>query len=202
MFLKSEFNIVANLSSLVGFLAGVLVLLMMSSMFMPVQASDAGITTEITTTEADAAVTSTSEDKQRTFSFPRWPQSRQINRERIPLAPPGPYMSSALNVYSFKDSSFDSPRGRYAGRTESSRTESTDVFMDKYSPDVPWPSQAKSPARWRPDDGYRFIEPPAVSKPYQATPSKSSSNNNNGYKRRPVMTWPGNESVRRNPVTK
>ncbi len=189
MFYKKEFNIFTNLNYLVGFLAGFLVLLMMP---MPAQASDA----EVTANEAEAAVTSASEDKQRAFSFPRWPQSRQINRERIPLPPPGPYMSSALSDFTFKDSTFDRDWDGYA-----SRTDSPDIPMDKFSPDIPWPSQAKSPARWRPDSGYRFIEPPTEKKPYQAMPSKSSSNNYYGYKRRPVMSWPGNESVRYNPVT-
>ena len=201
MFFNSGLDIVKK--------AGLLVFLLMQSMLVQAQVSDNAVTTAsdtaantatsdaaVTTVEttvesqaAEAAETSASEDQRGKFSFPRWPENRSsVSRERIPLAPPGPYMSSALSDYSFKESSFDDIRSRRASRMDSS-----DMSMERFSPDIPWPSHAESPARWQPENGYRYVEPHVKSKPYQMP-------NNYGYKRTPVMSWPDSGYGRNMPV--
>lgn len=206
MFLNSGFDIVKK--------AGLLVFLLMPSMIVQAQVSDAAVTTAsdtaasdtaantdtsdaaVTTVEAqaaEAAETSVSEDQpsedqQHRFSFPRWPESRQINRERVPLAPPGPYMSSALSDYSFKEPSFDRAFDRLRSR-RASMMDPPDMSMEQFSPDIPWPSHAKSPDRWQPENGYRYVEPRVNNKPYQVMPYNTPSNYNYGY-RTPDMNWP------------
>lgn len=173
MFLNSGLNIVKK--------AGLLLFLLMQPMLVQAQEVSAA---SVTTAEVEeAAVTSASEDRAaRTFSFPQWPERKQIIRERVPLAPPGPYMSTALSDFSFKTPSFDRDINRRPVKTDSS-----DFSMGKFSPDVPWPSQAKSPTRWRPDNGYRYVPSRARNNSNQEMPYSSPANNNYGYQRRPVM---------------
>ena len=208
MFLNSGFNIIKK--------AGLFVFLLLPSLLVQAQVSDAAVTTvsdtaasggvttnadtsdaAVTTVEsqaAEAAETSASEDQQRRFSFPRWPESRTINRERVPLAPPGPYMSSALSDYSFKEPSFDR-----AGSMRAIRMDPPDMSMKRFSPDIPWPSHAKSPERWQPENGYQYVEPDVKNKPYQM-PYDSSSNYNYGFKRAPAMNRADSWSRRSKPV--
>ncbi len=213
MFLNSGFDIFKK--------TGLLVFLLMLSMLVQAQASDAVLTTAsdtaantqtpevaVTTGEAQAAEaieTSTSEDQpgedqKRKFSFPRWPESRSVHRERVPMAPPGPYMSSALSDFSFKEASFARNFDR-PGSRRAIDMDSPEISMEQFSPDIPWPSHAKSPARWQPENGYRYVEPRVDSQQYQAKPFDSSSNYNYGYRRSPPMNWPArSKPVVNNPV--
>lgn len=209
MLLNSDFDIIKK--------AGLLVFLLMMPMLVQAQASDPAVTaasdtvtntgtSDVAITTADTQATEASvsegqpgENQQRKFSFPRWPESRSITRERVPLAPPGPYMSSALSDFSFKEHSFDRDFDRVSSR-RASRMDSPDMSMEKFSPDVAWPSHAKSPERWQPENGYRYIEPRVMSKPYQAKPYNPTSNYNYGYKRPAVMNWPDSRSGRNRPV--
>ena len=208
MFVNSSFDIIKK--------AGLLVFLLMQSMFVQAQLTDAAVTTAsadtaantgtsdtaVTTVDAQAAETaktSASEGQQRRFSFPRWPESRSIKRERVPLVPPGPYMSSALSDFSFKESSFDRAFDRVGSR-RASRRDPADMSMEEFSPDIPWPSHDESPDRWRPENGYRYVEPRINSKPYQM-PYNMPSNYNYGYERGPAMNnWPDREYGRSKPV--
>ncbi len=185
MFLNSGSNSVKK--------PGLFVFLLMQSMF--VQAQDVSGASVTTAEVEEGAVTSASEDQAaRTFSFPQWPERKQISRERVPLAPPGPYMSSALSDFSFKGPSFDRDINRRPVKTDPS-----DFSMDKFSPDTPWPSQANSPTRWRPDNGYRYVRSRARNNSNQLMPYDFPGNNNYGYsKRRPVMNW-SDEPGRSNP---
>ena len=79
MFFNSGFNNVKR--------AGLFFFLLIQSMLVQAQASDDP------EAAADTTAASGSEEQQRRFSFPRWPERQQINREVIPPAPPGPYMS-------------------------------------------------------------------------------------------------------------
>lgn len=125
----------------------------------------------------------------RVYDFPKWPDKGPIRRERVPPPPPGPYMSSALSNYSFEGPSFAS---------KLSDSEEPDVPFDKsdmtlqaFSQDVPWPSNVSAPNRWEPQNGYQYVEPGVVNRHYQVAPQDSYSNYNFGYGRNSVMTRPG-----------
>jgi hypothetical protein len=99
-------------------------------------------------------------DKQeQPFMFPQWPERKQVNREVIPLPPPGPYMSSALSDFSIKGRSFD--RGDYKDQLNTSAVDSnlSTIPGEKFSPDRPWPKNFQPAKRWMPETGYRFIKP-------------------------------------------
>lgn len=104
---------------------------------------------EDTAAAADATAASSNEDKQDTFRFPRWPENRPITRERMPLAPPGPYMSSALSDFSFErppiENDWNTPR--HTG-------DLPDGSIEKYSPYMPWPSHTRN-------DYFGYRQPPA-----------------------------------------
>lgn len=124
MILKSEFNI---------FIKTILtVFLMMPSMSVQAQNSIAGA--ETTNKEPSSAT----DNQQHAFNFPRWPDSRPVYRQRIPLAPPGPYMSSALSEFSFDRSSYGRDRGRSGIRNESS-----EMQMQPFNPNMAWPNHAR-----------------------------------------------------------
>jgi hypothetical protein len=131
---------------------------------------------------------SASEQNQRGFNFPRWPERRMSpSRERIPLAPPGPYMSSALSDFSFNESetSFENDMD---GRRRELISNSPGIPIERFSPDIPWPSHTKSPDRWQPENGYRYAdhETRVNSQPYPEMPY------NYGYDR-PRMNWSDRE---------
>lgn len=123
---------------------------------------------------------SVSEDNQRGFNFPQWPERRlSPNRESIPLAPPGPYMSSALTDFSFNEYENDMD-----GRRREIQSDFSDIAKERFSPDMPWPSHAKSPDRWQPENGYRYAghESRVNTQPFPDMPY------NYGYGR-PRMNW-------------
>ncbi len=157
--------------------AGLLTLLLMVSMPVQAQASDA----------PESAVASGSEEQQRKFSFPRWPERQQVNREVIPQAPPGPYMSSALSGSSVKGFSFD------RGNKPAMKFETSNVPMEAFSPNIPWHSNSKSPDRWKPENGYSYVKPAVKKQPYPVMPYNMPPNYSHGY-RAPVMNWPGSSS--------
>ena len=185
MFLNSGLNTIKK--------AGLLVFLLIQSMLVQAQEVSAA---SVTTAEVEeSAVTSASEDPAaRTFSFPQWPERKQISRERVPLAPPGPYMSSALSDFSFKGPTFDRDINRRPVKTDSA-----DFSMDKFSPDTPWPSQANSPTRWRPDNGYRYVRSRARSNSNQVMPYNFPANNNYRYNTRSPVMNRSDEPGRSNP---
>ena len=131
---------------------------------------------------AGSAVASDSEEQQRKFSFPRWPERHQVNRELIPPAPPGPYMSSALSDSSFNGDFFA------ADNKPAITLEPPSWPMDAFGPDTPWPSHSQTPDRWEPESGYHYVKPAVKKQPYNMPP-----NYNYGY-RAPVMSWPGSGS--------
>jgi hypothetical protein len=137
---------------------------------------------------SDAAAEGSSSERQRTFQFPGWAEPRKVVRkERIPPAPPGPYMSSALSGSSVDGPSF-SPANKPAIKFGP-----PDLPMQAFYPDTPWPSNSTSPDRWKPEKGYNYVKPPVKRQPYPAMPYNMPPNYNYGY-RAPVMNWPGPSS--------
>ena len=176
---------------------GLLFLLLVASMSAQTHASEAVLTT-VDKQAAETVDTSAgekqpgegklSENQQQSFSFPKWPESRPVHKERIPMAPPGPYMSSALSDFSFKEPSFTRDNNRGRGE-HAMQMDSVEMSMKQFSPDMPWPSYANSPDRWQPEEGYRYVEPRVNNRPYQA-PYNPPSNYNYGYRRSPLMGRP------------
>lgn len=85
-------------------------------------------------------------------AFPAWPTRRPAasNTSRIPPAPPGPYMSTALTG--------DSMRGMSFGRNPDDDTPpGFNPPMNTFSPDRPWPKMRMTD-RWMPEGGYNFID--------------------------------------------
>jgi len=124
------------------------------------------------------------EGKQSVYHFPQWPSRKQVKRERVPPPPPGPYMSTALSGKSIKPPSFSNRVNKPKVTFDSS-----DVSMDTFSPDVPWPTNLRpSPSRWMPENGYQYVQPPANNNRQQAVPT----NNQYGYRPQgPQMNWSG-----------
>jgi hypothetical protein len=141
---------------------------------MAVQALEAS---EAAAESASEAVAATDvKEQQRRYSFPRFPAHKQVHRDMIPPAPPGPYMSSALNRFSTDGTTFSRNKNKPAIRINPSN-----MSMQAFSPDVAWPSYQNSPQRWQPEDGYRFVEPSAMM-PF------NSLSNHSSYKKRPKFT--------------
>ncbi|MEA2079713.1 MAG: hypothetical protein U9P00_07625 [Pseudomonadota bacterium] len=161
--------------------AGLLFFLVTQSMVLQAQAADAP------EAAAGSTVASGSEEQQRRFSFPRWPESQQVDRERIPPAPPGPYMSSALSGYPGNGTSFA------ADNKPAIKFEPSSLPMDAFGPDISWPSNSKTPDRWEPENGYNYVKPAVKKQPYTVMPYNRPPNYNYGY-RAPVMNWPGSSS--------
>ena len=152
---------------------GLITLLLAQPMF--IQAQEA----------SGVAAEGSSSEQQRTFQFPGWPAPRKVVRkERIPPAPPGPYMSSALSGSSVNGPSFE-PVSKPAVRVDSPR-----LPAQAFSPDMPWYGSSKSPDRWRPQNGYSYVKPPVKRQHYPAMPYNMPPNYNYGN-RAPVMNWPG-----------
>jgi hypothetical protein len=182
MFLNSSFDIVKK---------STLYIFLLLPPVMPVaHASD---TAERAALE-DATANNDNENQQQAYSFPGWPESRSVRKERVPLAPPGPYMSSALNDFAF-DRDWDNGRDNGSDRHDAWMDLSSDKVGKRFSPDIPWPSHRDdSPARWRPEDGYRYVEPETkiIETPYRRMPYLSPPNYNNYGYGRPAMNWPDN----------
>jgi len=140
------------------------------------------------TAESDAAVEQkTSEQQSPVYHFPQWPQRKQAKKEILPPPPPGPYMSTALSGKSIKAPSFSKQATK-----RSMAFDSSDITMDTFSPDIPWPKNltAPSPSRWMPDNGYQYVQPRAMDNRRQAVPTQVNPNN---YHPRsvPSMNWSG-----------
>jgi hypothetical protein len=136
-------------------------------------------------------------DQQRDFIFPDWPKRKQSNRQMIPPAPPGPYMSSALTDFSVGGLSFGSnPVSSESNKTVSA-SDPSNVPMSTFSPDRPWLDHAYrkhkydsdcppacSPQRWMPENGYQYA--PLVNKKlYPVVPNRIP-----GRQSMPDMKWP------------
>lgn len=140
MCLNREFTMFAR-----QMLSATMVILSVSS--LQVQASD------VATTET--ATNSIAGNSSRAFNFPGWPErSLDAHRERIPLAPPGPYMSSALSEYSFDGSSFSSMSDRDTVKREinpdNSSTWPNQGSNQGFSYDMPWPHNSGSGRGYQP----------------------------------------------------
>lgn len=84
--------------------------------------------------DAGAPATGAANTQPQPYNFPGWPGKAAEFRERVPLAPPGPYMSTALSDFSFDGTPFDRSRDDY-------RKSTFDTPEQRFSPDIPWPSQ-------------------------------------------------------------
>lgn len=108
------------------------------------------------------------------FDYPPWPTSSEhMERELIPLPPPGPYMSTALNDDSIRGASFGQVMDESGSSDAGVPLGYDDMSMEMFSPDRPWPKDLRSgaeqerfsPQRWMPKGGYHFKPqsmPPAV----------------------------------------
>ncbi|HHJ36253.1 MAG TPA: hypothetical protein ENJ87_10855 [Gammaproteobacteria bacterium] len=93
--------------------------------------------------------------QQQVYDYPKWPERKQATREIVPPPPPGPYMSSALIGGTIKAPSF----GNRIKKSEMAVGPSG-FSMNNFSPDVPWPTDMKPPSRWKPKNGYHYVESP------------------------------------------
>lgn len=116
-------------------------------------------TPDNTTGENSAAVAAT----QQPYGFPAWPQRPQFKKEVVPPPPPGPYMSSALNDYSFKRPTFGDEPLQSEQAQPANRNSTINSAMDMFSPDVPWPDtrqgEVQRSGRWMPENGYQYVNP-------------------------------------------
>jgi hypothetical protein len=69
-----------------------------------------------------------------------------------------------------------------SGRRSASVQAGSSVSRSKFSPEIPWPSNSNSPNRWKPETGYRYVQPQVDNQVYPA----AASNFRYGY-RYPVM---------------
>lgn len=110
------------------------------------------------------------EEKQNAMNSPQRPGNMPMAKEIIPPPPPGPYMSLALSEarqHTFKRS-VDEPANGF---------ETSDASMETFSPDVPWPDNIRETNPWMPENGYRFVQPPAMHNMNRAQPYAAPSNN-------------------------
>lgn len=114
----------------------------------------AGQAAETAEASAESMAVASGEEPQRRYSFPQWPERKQVTREVIPPAPPGPYMSSALSHFSTAGTTFSRRADKPVARMRS-----PEMPMQAFSPDLAWPSQLASPQRWIPENGYQFVDP-------------------------------------------
>lgn len=179
--------------------------LMLSSMVLQAESSaNAVVNNTAAAGEADAsAVTKAQqpEAQQQGYKFPRWPQRQQQIRQRIPPPPPGPYMSTALSDHSIGGLTF----GRDTNKAETNRPVDRNRFgpsnmsMDMFSPDRPWPDHLRSnttnsPNRWLPETGYHYVKPPVKKRQRSSIHSNYRDNNPVAMPNRrfdPDMSWPG-----------
>jgi len=150
--------------------------LLVSSFMVQAQTAESGIVVEQKTSEQSPV-----------SPFPQWPQRKQAKKEMLPPPPPGPYMSTALSGNSMKAPSFSKQATK-----RSMAFDSSDISMDTFSPDIPWPKNltTPSPSRWMPDNGYQYVQPRAMDNRRQVVPAQVNSNN---YRPRsaPPMNWSG-----------
>ena len=139
--------------------------------------------TDVTNTMPEVAVGSGSDDQQQDYQrlehrFPRWPQRQQVSREVIPLAPPGPYMSSALSDFPVETRFFGQGINKPGLNQHVANFDSSKAAVQTFSPDIPWPVNLRSDThrsaeRWMPENGYQFVKPQLKKKLYPAVPYSS-----------------------------
>lgn len=127
--------------------------------------------------------------------FPGWPERQQTDRKsKIPPPPPGPYMSTALSIQSIRGASFEKNRDNNSER----RAVAKDDSNDRFSPDRPWPSNLRSPSRWKPENGYQFVGDQMKNKVYTSSMNNRHPTREVGYHSDARMSHPGNW-VRKHP---
>ena len=144
------------------------------------------------------------------FMFPQWPERKQVNREMIPLPPPGPYMSSALSDFSIKGQPFDRGYDKNQLNTSVDDSNVSTKPVEKFSPDRPWPKNLQPAKRWIPETGYHFVKPDINKHVYSKNAPAQWYNYNYGYAPGPNRTGnapympqhysPGNGSRYNGPV--
>jgi hypothetical protein len=202
-----------------------LIALILMSMIFQANASD---NPQSNATGADDALAAAESDTsginnntQGTFAFPRWPERDSAEmRDVVPMAPPGPYMSSALSDFSFDDATSNDDWDKDIERIRSERDrmreerdreweerdrmweerdrkrdemwESDTRSIERFNPDAPWPSNnTDAPSRWMPEDGYHFVDNDAqVEKMRQEAVQRNYPPGYYGYQRPPMMNWP------------
>ncbi len=79
-------------------------LILLSMIFQAGAADNSQDNTNGAVAAAQSDASGTDNNTQGTYVFPPWPERGSVEmREVVPMAPPGPYMSSALNEFSFDD---------------------------------------------------------------------------------------------------
>ncbi len=135
-----------------------------------------------------------------------------VDQGMVPPAPPGPYVSTGLRDISSKASpvvsspSVDNVATRPAVKPEV-RVDSTDVPMEAYSPDRPWPKNlrprsSQPSAGWAPDHGMpaygnRQTNPAASQKTHRAPSYNAPATG--GYMRNPGLPYMNNQRMQRMP---
>lgn len=178
MILKNEFNILIKT---------------MLTVFLVVMSVLAYAQSSVTEVGTDRqAPSSATDNQQHSFNFPRWPEQRHVYRDRIPLAPPGPYMSSALSEISFDRSRFENGKGD-TGKSQPLKPPA--MHMQRFNPGAPWPNNARSR-----DSGYAL--PPATqpeSGPNDATTATGDRKLSDGNRHdRKWPDWPDSYESRNN----
>ena len=176
--------------------AVMLLTLFMFSPFLQAESSDNADDSD-SAAKAETELKSTA-DQRRDFKFPAWPERQQLNRQTVPPPPPGPYMSSALSDFSVKGPSFAINTDRDELNQPVSRVDPSNVPMETFSPDRPWPEQhadkkhkrdcppACSPGRWMPENGYQYVQPHVTNKLYPVEKNRMP-----GSMKMPDMNWSG-----------
>ncbi|MBT8129400.1 MAG: hypothetical protein KJP10_05365 [Gammaproteobacteria bacterium] len=100
-------------------------------------------------------------------AYPEWP-TRIVRTDRIPLPPPGPYMSSAMSDID----AFPSNTGGISNDRSEQHMQSS-----PFSKDTPWPEtpERDRPELWVPESGeYRFVTEDVVRQLETQTNSRGS----------------------------
>ncbi len=134
-------------------------------------------TIQAQTPDVDNSTLAADKAKPAAQSFPRWPERPQVNREIVPPPPPGPYMSTALNDFTVKAPAL----GRTMMNSPAAHHRASSVPMDTFSPDRPWP-ELRPTDRWKPENGYRYVAPPAKPAHHAAPAYQPPMNAGPGYK--------------------
>lgn len=145
--------------------------------------------TDISAVNSDDSSDASNKGLQGKYAYPRWPASQQASKQTgrviIPPPPPGPYMSLALNDFPANESSFD-----HDAMESVSKLDSSNVPMEAFSPDVPWPENTRPARRWVPENGYRYVQPKITARSYQLTQNNLPLNYKQRYRRNSTMNWP------------
>lgn len=156
-----------------------LIALLLPSLVLQAESSD------VSTVKFEEAINTVHITQQRNYQYPKWPVRLQVSRVLVPPPPLGPYMSLAFNDFSVNKSSFAGNSKQYTSNEDLSN-----VPMEVFSPDVPWPENLSSANRWMPEYGYHYVQPQAVKKSYQVTQNNSPSNYGPRYRKKFNMNGP------------